>query len=119
MHINLINQSTAISNSSNPKKGLTADVGNNWESEGKEYVFNVVYMHVVTSLGNAWNSFTVGDPAGKFLRSVLTGLFLLFLLFLFFYFTPGHLKWGEVTIILYEAIIALTMYYANLQFVYI
>lgn len=30
MHINLINQSTVISNSSNPKKGLTADVGNNW-----------------------------------------------------------------------------------------
>lgn len=49
MHITLSNQSTAISNSSKPKKGLTADVGNNWGSEGKEYVFNMVYyvcMHV-------------------------------------------------------------------------
>lgn len=68
MHINLINQSTAISNSSKPKKGLTADVGNNWGSEGKEYVFNKVYMvyaRWVLSLGNAWDSFTVGWSCRK------------------------------------------------------
>ena len=29
VHINLINQSTAISNSLDPKEGLTPDVGNN------------------------------------------------------------------------------------------
>lgn len=60
-----------------------------------------------------------GRPIGKYLRSVLTGFFLLFVFFSLFFFYARAFEVGEVTMILYEAIIALTMYYANYIILYV
>lgn len=61
-------------------------------------------MHVVTPLGNAWDSFTVGGACRKIPPDYSQWLFY----FAFFY--AWAFEVGEVTMIFYEAIIAITVY---------